>query len=115
MHNFEKLLVWQKSDEFAFQVYRTSKDFPEDEKFGLTAQLRRAALSIPTNIAEGSGRQTKAETRRFVVISMGSLAEVGSLLHFSHRLGLLKEADRLLLDRLKKEVGALLWCFYRSL
>lgn len=115
MQNFEKLIVWQKADDLAFQVYQLTKGFPDREMYGITAQLRRAALSIPTNIAEGSGRQTKAETRRFVVIAMGSLAETNYLLHFSQRLGLISDADRIICDGLKHEVGALLWLFYKSL
>ncbi len=71
------------------QVYRFSKSFPSDERFGLTSQLRRAVLSIPTNIAEGSKRQSNQEYARFLNIAEGSLAETGYLLMASRDLGYL--------------------------
>jgi four helix bundle protein len=114
MHSFEKLIVWQRADELAFEVYRVSKGFPDAEKYGLTAQLRRAALSVPTNISEATGRQMKGDTRRFIEIAMGSLAETGYLIHFSRHLGFINGIDHVTLDGLKGEVSALLWRFYRS-
>jgi four helix bundle protein len=72
---YKKLAVWHKSDELAYQVYLATKNFPKQEMYGITSQLRRAALSIPTNIAEGYARQGKNELRQFVSISLGSLAE----------------------------------------
>ena len=80
--NYKKLMVWEKADELAYQVYVISKNFPREEQFGLTSQIRRAAISIPTNIAEGVGRQGKNETRQFANIALGSLAETEYLLSF---------------------------------
>jgi four helix bundle protein len=112
---YKRLTVWQKSDELAYQVYAATGDFPKDEVYGITAQLRRAALSVPTNIVEGYGRQGKKELRRFVNIALGSLAETRYLLDFSSRLGYLKTAQYEMLADLAEQVGKLLWKFYKSL
>ena len=111
---FEDLIVWQKADELAFQLYSVTRTFPHDELYGIVSQLRRAAVSVCSNIAEGTGRQSANETRQFLNIARGSLAEVESLLGFSLRLGFLIKQDAERLDDLRKEVGILLWRFYRS-
>ncbi|MBI4744403.1 MAG: four helix bundle protein [Actinobacteria bacterium] len=112
---YKKLVVWQKADDLAYRVYITTKSFPKDELYGITSQLRRAALSIPTNLVEGSGRQSRNELRQFANISLGSLAEVTYLLDFSLKLGYLKQEDYEVLQNLREEVGRLLWKFYKSL
>ncbi|MDY0221448.1 MAG: four helix bundle protein [Desulfobacterium sp.] len=76
MKDFRKLKVWEKAHDFTLQVYRVTKNFPSDERFGLTAQLRRAAASVPTNIAEGCGRDSERELARFMSIAAGSASEV---------------------------------------
>ena len=73
---FEDLIVWQKAHKLVIKIYRVSKDYPRDEMFGLTSQLRRAAISVPANIAEGFKRVTKADKLRFYNIAQGSLEEV---------------------------------------
>jgi len=78
MFKFEKLDVWQKAIDFADLVYSKTKSFPVDERFGLTNQMRRAAVSISSNIAEGSARISDADFARFVEIAAGSLFEVVS-------------------------------------
>jgi four helix bundle protein len=78
MFNFEKLEVWQRAIEFADLVYTLTRKFPEDERFGLTNQMRRAAVSISSNLAEGSSRFSRADFARFVEIATGSLFEVVS-------------------------------------
>jgi four helix bundle protein len=92
MQRFTDLIVWQRSHALVLQVYRLTKCFPPDERFGLTSQLRRAALSVPTNIAEGSKRQTNPEYARFLNIAEGSLAETEYLLMVSRDLGYLPPA-----------------------
>ena len=89
MQDFRKLRVWQKADQLTFDIYAATRTFPAEERFLLTAQLRSAALSIQSNIAEGFGRGTKADTARFVQMSIGSSAEVVNHLHVAHRLGYL--------------------------
>ena len=78
MFNFEKLEVWQKAIEFADLVYATTRKFPSEERFGLTNQMRRAAVSISSNIAEGCSRASKTDFARFVEIATGSVFEVVS-------------------------------------
>ncbi len=76
MQDFRNLEVWQKAHEFTLAVYRLTKGFPDDERFGLTSQLRRSAASMGANLAEGCGRGTDAEFARYVQIAMGSASEV---------------------------------------
>ena len=78
MFNFEKLDVWQKAIEFAELIYTDTRSFPTEERFGLTTQLRRAAVSISSNIAEGSSRSSKVDFARFIEIAGGSVFEVVS-------------------------------------
>jgi len=78
MFRFEKFDVWQKSADFASLVYRITAQFPDDERFGLTSQMRRASVSISSNIAEGCSRSTDKDFGRFVEIAYGSLMEVVS-------------------------------------
>ncbi|MGD0336934.1 MAG: four helix bundle protein [Candidatus Omnitrophota bacterium] len=112
---YKKLFVWQKADELAYRVYLATRGFLKEEIYGITSQLRRAVLSIPTNIVEGAGRQSKGEFRQFINIALGSLAETEYLLEFSFRLKYLNQMDYDHLERLRKEVGALLWNLYRSI
>src|SRR3954462_581011 len=76
MGDFRKLEVWQKSQKLAGSIYRLTNGFPQAERFGLSSQMRRAAVSVSANLAEGCGRMGDAELRRFVRISLGSLAEL---------------------------------------
>ncbi|MFS4415286.1 four helix bundle protein [Maribacter sp. 2307ULW6-5] len=88
MHDFQKLLVWQKSMDITEEVYRISAAFPETEKYGLTSQIRRSAISVPSNIAEGAGRNTDGEFRNFLGIASGSSNELFTQLILANRLGL---------------------------
>ena len=112
---YKKLLAWQKADELAYQVYLETKKFPKEEMYGMTSQLRRAALSIPTNIVEGTGRQGRNELKQFVNIALGSLAETEYLLEFCSRLTYIDGTTYERLEHLRKEVGGLLWNFYKSI
>ena len=113
--NYNNLKVWQKADDLVFEIYKITKKFPRDELYGLTSQLRRASLSIPTNIVEGYSKKGDKELARFINISLGSLAEVEYLLDFSRRLGYLHEEDYYRIDTLRDHVGKLLWNFYKKL
>lgn len=93
MFGFERLEVWQKAIEFADTVYAATKSFPADERFGLTNQMRRAAVSISSNIAEGSATMSRKDFARFLEIATGSLYEVISQAFIGRNQGLLQQAD----------------------
>ena len=82
--------VWKKSMDLVEGVYRLTKSFPDSEKYGLTNQMRRCAVSIPSNIAEGAGRNSKKEFKQFLYISLGSISELETQLIISSKLNYLK-------------------------
>lgn len=90
---FQKLAVWQKAIDFANRIYEFTTKFPPDERFGLTSQMRRAVVSISSNIAEGSGRSSDIEFNRFVEIAYGSLMEVVSQAVLANRRLMLTDED----------------------
>lgn len=91
MFNFEKLEVWHEAIAFADTVYTLTKSFPDEERFGLTNQMRRAAVSISSNIAEGSSRSSRPDFARFIEIATGSVFEVVSQATVPERQGFLSE------------------------
>ncbi len=93
MQDFKKLEVWTDAIEFCAKIYETTKKFPDDERYGLTSQLRRASASISTNIAEGAGRRTEGDFRQFLYVAMGSVKECETLLILSAKLGYLSQED----------------------
>lgn len=115
MFNFEKLEVWQKAIAFADLVYSFTKRFPDEERFGLTSQMRRAAVSISSNIAEGSSRYSKDDYARFLEIATGSLFEVVSQSFIAARQNLLTEAERVSLYQAAEEQSRMLSGLRRSL
>ncbi|WP_439181610.1 four helix bundle protein [Carboxylicivirga taeanensis] len=88
MKTFRELLVWQKSMDFVTEAYNVTAGFPDDEKFGLTNQLRRASVSIPSNIAEGFGRKSDGDFSRFLSIALGSSFEVQTQLEIAKNVDL---------------------------
>ena len=93
MFGFEKLEVWQKAIELADLIYDATRNFPDYEKFGLANQMRRAAVSVSSNIAEGSGRNSERDFIRFLQISYGSLMEVVSQLKIVEKRGFIEPQD----------------------
>ncbi len=93
MQDFRKLRVWEKAHSQALDVYKETAEFPPEERFGLTSQLRRAAVSVPANISEGCGRGSGSDVARFFQIAMGSASELEYLLLLAHELGLLSDAS----------------------
>jgi len=91
--SFEQLKVWQVSQELAVDIYMATKNFPSDELFAITNQLRRAASSISANIAEGFGRQTNKDKIHFYIMAYGSLLEVKNFLYLSNKLTYLSQKD----------------------
>jgi len=112
---YKDLLVWQKAMDLVTEVYRATGAFPEGEKFGLVTQLRRTAVSIPSNIAEGQGRMSVGEFKQFLGNARGSLYEVGTQVLIAGNLGFLSEAQIQHLQGLVDEVGHLLNGLIRSL
>lgn len=93
MHQFKELKVWQKSMDLVVDIYTVTTNFPTDEKFGLISQLRRCAVSIPSNIAEGAGRDSDKEFLYFLSIALGSSFELETQLILSQRLNLLTKQN----------------------
>lgn len=106
--DYRKIKAWEKCDAFAFAVYGSTRQFPREELYGLTSQVRRAALSAPTNIVEGCGRRTQRDYLLFLNRAETSLEEAGYLLDFSHRLGYLNTQKAEELASLKGEAARVL-------
>ena len=103
--SFKELIVWQKAHQFVLEIYRLTKNFPSEEKFGLTSQIRRAAVSVPANIAEGFPKKSPSDKTRFFNIAQGSLEEVHYYLILAKDLGYGNSTE---LINLYDEVGRLL-------
>ena len=108
MQDFRNLLVWQKSHELALEIYRLSRDFPREELYGLASQMRRAAVSIPSNIAEGRGRGSDPDFGRFLVIAMGSSSELEYQLLLAKDLGYVDTTMHESLERKIMEIKKML-------
>ena len=108
IESYRDLVVWQKAIGLVTEIYRATQRFPNDELFGLTSQLRRAAVSIPSNIAEGRGRSSLGEFRLFLGNAMGSLAEVETQLFIARNLHYIDEATAAGLLDLSSEIGRVL-------
>jgi len=106
--SYQELIVWQKSRQLVTQIYTVTKSFPEVEKFGLTNQLRRAAVSIPSNIAEGYRRSTKTDYRHFLVMAYGSTAEIETQLILAMDLNFLDDSEFKSLTNLATEISKML-------
>ena len=105
LRDYTELVAWQKAMDFVEAVYQASKTFPKDELFGLTSQVRRAAVSIPSNIAEGQSRRSSREFLQFLSIARGSLSEVETQLVISKRLNYLSREQLTNLQHKSTELG----------
>ena len=105
--SFKDLIVWQKSYKLVLEIYRITKNFPKDEMYGLTQQMRRAAISMPSNIAEGYGRKHKAEYKQFLSIAYASLAELETQYMLAIDLGYIIKEE--IVENLLKECGSMLY------
>ena len=115
MRDYRKLTVWKKSHQLVLNVYQATKDFPSDERYGLTSQMRRSAQSIPTNIAEGAGRSTDGDFVRFLDIAAGSASELDYQLLLAHDLAFLDTRTHEVLIEHLTEVRKMLTAFIRKL
>lgn len=106
MHNLNELKIWRKAIDLAVDIYRVTAEFPPEEKYGLTSQIRRASVSISSNIAEGAGRNSEKEFKHFLGIANGSSFELQTQLFISNKLSLINDKDlenlRLCIDELQK-------------
>ena len=99
-HSYRDLVVWQKAMDVVEKVYRFTQDFPKEETYGLVAQMRRAAVSVPSNIAEGQGRMSRGEFRQFLGQARGSLLELETQVLIAERLGYLQATNaRVILEQ----------------
>ena len=115
MPPYERLKAWQECHKLVLETYRATKSFPREELYGLTSQTRRAAFSAAANIVEGSAKHGAREYRRFLDISIGSLAELGYAFRVARELEMLSSAHWLTLEDLRRRAGFLTWRLYRSL
>lgn len=111
---YKRLVVWQVADQLAHKIYDLTLDFPKEELFSLTSQLRRAAVSVPANIIEGYARDSRKEFRHFLSIALGSLAEVEYYLDFALRRSYITKKEFDEVDQLRGYCGKLLWKLYKS-
>ena len=115
MHPYRRLVVWQRSHQAALQIYRLTENFPKREHYGLAAQMRRAAISVPTNIAEGSQRATKRDFAHFINIAQASSVEVGYLAEVSTSLQITESTHSQPSIREYEEIASMLYALYRRL
>lgn len=109
MMPYERFAAWRASYALAIAVYKNTQGFPREERYGITSQVRRAALSAAANIAEGSARRGRREFAHFLDIATGSLAEVSCILRMAKDLGYLRDPELEELDRLRANAGRLTW------
>jgi four helix bundle protein len=113
--SYKKLIVWQKSMELVTHLYRATEKFPNTERFGLTSQIQRAAISIPSNIAEGSARNTKKDFAQFIHIALGSASELETQVEIGHRLSFIEQSVHFDLEGRIIEVKKMLTALRNSL
>ena len=114
MKGFRNLKVWIKSHQLTLDIYKSTQQFPKEELFGLVSQLRRASASIPTNIAEGSGRKSEKEFIQFLSIALGSANEVDYLIELSKDLGFISQEIWTQLDQEINEIQSMLFVLIRN-
>jgi four helix bundle protein len=107
--DFRNIKAWKNADDLATLVYSATKTFPKEELYGLVSQIRRATISIPSNIAEGAARKTIKEYLQFLYIAQGSISELEYLLHLSKRIGYLKDSEYDKLDGLRNQTAKMLY------
>ena len=100
-HNFKKLGIWIRSKDLVVEIYKLSQHFPKSEQFGLTSQMRRCAVSVPSNISEGCGRGTPKQFKHFINISIGSICELETQMYIAHELGY---CGKEILDKVTDEI-----------
>lgn len=114
MRNYRNIKAYQLADQLVVEIYKISRFFPRDETYGLTSQLRRAAVSVPTNITEGASRQHKKDYLQFLYVSRGSLAETGYLLELANKICYMDEKQFNTIDTLRQDTAKTLFGLIQS-
>ncbi len=114
-HNYKELRVWQKTIELGVLVYNLTTKYPAEEKYGLISQIKRCAISIPSNIAEGAGRNSNKEFKRFLDISLGSCNELETQIIFSIKLDIISESETKIIQQKIEEISGMLIALIKSL
>jgi len=114
-HNFRELLIWKRSKILCVNIYKSSSHFPKEEKFGLTNQIRRCAVSVPSNIAEGCGRNTNKQLSHFLNVAMGSSAELETQVLISKDLAFLENEKSIELIKEINEIQKMILVFNKNL
>ena len=114
-HNFKNMSIWKKSIDLAVDIYEETEDFPKSEEFGLKSQLRRCAVSVPSNISEGSSRTSNKDFNRFLEISQGSLYEMQRQVIISARRNFIKENSSDILENQVTELQKMISGFQKTL
>ena len=107
--DYRKIKAWKLADDLVIMVYKMTSSFPKSEIYGLTSQIRRAAISVAANIAEGASRKTKLDYSHFLYIARGSLAETGYYLHLSEQLNFIDKEEHARLNKLQQEAASALY------
>ncbi len=115
MHNYKELEIWKRSLELAVEIYKLTEKFPDEEKFGLITQLRKSAVSILSNIAEGAGRNTRGEFSHFLGISTGSLFELETQSIISEKVGFLEKNISLEISDEVSQIARMIYGFQNSI
>lgn len=115
IHNFKELLVWQKAMSLAKFVYLFTKSFPTEEKYGLTSQIQRSAVSIPSNIAEGTGRISKKEFKHFLSVAMGSAFELETQVLLASEFSFVSKEQVAEFENRISEIQKMIFGLYKSL
>ncbi|TYB33450.1 MAG: four helix bundle protein [Flexistipes sinusarabici] len=110
----KKLKAWQKSVEFCVKIYEITEKFPKDELYGLTSQIRRAALSVPSNIAEGAARNSSKEKAQFYNIARGSISEIDTQVEIAFRLKYINNNDKQIIIKSLTEIDKLLYGLWKK-
>ncbi|MFM7165829.1 MAG: four helix bundle protein [Planctomycetaceae bacterium] len=111
--HFRELIAWQKAMDLVTQIYAVTLGFPSDERYGLTSQMRRCSVSIPSNIAEGQARNSTGEFKQFIGVARGSIAELTTQILIAERLGFLSDGKKTI--EMAEEVGRILTGLSQSL
>lgn len=115
MNPYERLDAWKQAHHLALMVYRLTERWPSHERFGITSQIRRAAVSVPSNLAEGAAKRGRREFRRYIDIALGSLSELRYLLHLARDLGCISEEAYAEVDPVRDRTGRMVWGLYKSM